>query len=173
MYDVDMPLMEILLTPLAMILVGYALFAAILALAVHPLRVRLVTLCEEFLAEKRWNDVERAELNGLIDTAMSFKAGAMMIPAGLAAILDKALGKEPPCIEEHARLDRDPRFDKVIAFYVLSVLAANPFAAVIAIPILIVAVAMDLLLGQGGSTNLVEDTALRAMGSIPPVQKAA
>jgi uncharacterized membrane protein (DUF441 family) len=156
----------ILASPLAVALIGYVILVTALALAAHPMRIRMVELVEDILAEPQWNAAERLRLNQLLDTCMSFRVGLMVVVAALSVIVDVALGRveEPPA--STARLRKDARYHSIVVRYFVSVLAANPIAAVAAVPLMIMALIAEQMIG-GTMRAAVEEAALKASASLP------
>jgi hypothetical protein len=165
----DMNATAALLTPLAMALLGYAVLVAMLALALHPLRKRMFRTAESILAEGQWSADERARVNHLMDTCMSFRVGAIMPIAVISVILDDLLRREVRSTKSRTRLHRDHRFHQVIAIYLLSVMAANPLASAVTLPLLVLSAIIDKLMGQATVREVVEEPTLRALGSMPAV----
>lgn len=162
-----MDVLGALITPLGVALLGYVVVAAVLALVVHPLRVHMVSVAEKMLAEGRWNAEERAKINQLLDTCMSFRVGLAMILAVVAVTAEDLLGRERAVPKARIRLVADPRFHVLLRLYFLSALAANPLATLVVVPLMIVSGVVEKL--TGGSINqVVEEPSLRAAASIPP-----
>ena len=116
---------------LAAVLIGYVALLCVLALLVQPLRLKLVTLAEDLLDENLWNNDERAEIERLVTSSLSFRTGLLLPVAGIAVGLDLLLGRADDVPAQLRRLHCDPRFDQLIGYYGLSVCAANPLAGLV------------------------------------------
>jgi hypothetical protein len=158
-----MDLTSLLLSPLGILLLGYAAVAALLTIAAHPLRVLLVQRVEEMLAEPKWDEHEREELNFVLDTCAAFRVGPIVVIVFLEMILRAIVGVEHK--RENERLLDDDRFGRIVALYLLSVGAANPVAAIVAIPLVMILVVVSALFARDHVKVIAEESAVRVAHS--------
>jgi hypothetical protein len=140
---------------------AYGLLIVGATLLVFPFRRDLATLAEDILRESKWNADERKTVNFMLDTCMSFAIG-LALPIGIiAATLDVLLRKPI----ELTRLDADGRFDGMLWRYFVSILAANPLAAFVTLPLMAVSFAIFVAYdGPSAPLRAVEEPLKRAGG---------
>lgn len=138
--------MNLLMSPLGIATFAYIAFALGLALAAFPSRIRMTQLAEAMLAETHWTERERWEINNLLDTCLSFRIGFAVPFAITTSIFSIVSGSRRNPKEKLLRLFGDRRFDRIVIFYFISILAANPFAMILSIPLAFVSVFISLLL---------------------------
>lgn len=128
-----------------------------------PIRRDMVALAEDILKEHKWNEEERETVNFVLDSCMSFAMGLALPIAIVAATFDTLLGKKT----ETTRLDNDPRFGALTWRYFVSILAANPLAALVTLPLMVVSFAVFAACdGASAPLHAVEEPLKRAGGVV-------
>lgn len=159
-------LVDILVSPLGLALIGYVGVVLVLAAAVHPVRMHMVDTANEMLDEGHWNAAERAKINHLLDTCMSFRVGVLLVVAAADVILDIILHREVESPSSASRLRKDPRFHTMIRCFFLSVMAVNPLAFLVMQPLAVAFVVLEALRGRVAPRELVEEPAIRASAAV-------
>jgi hypothetical protein len=149
----------------ALILIGYAATLVLLAVLTQPLRLRMVTLSNAMLRDKRLTVEQRLRLNFLVDTCMSFRVGLLLPVAATVSILRMVLGDEPK-LETGGRLFNDTRYHSLVLCYFVSILAANPLAALVSVPLLCVGFLIAWLSNKANAKAAVEEATLMASASL-------
>jgi hypothetical protein len=153
---------NLLTNPVVLALLGYAGLVIALALALQPLRLRMVRLAETLLAESHWNRAEREEINSLLDT-MDSLAHSIIFPIALIFGAGMTVfGYELPRDRNLERLAKSETFDEFTTLYFVSLLGANPFVAVITIPLIVICTPIMLLGCRGSFMESVEKPVLQA-----------
>ncbi len=146
------------------LIVGYIAIISITTLLAQPLRLRLVVLVDDMLDEQGWNKAERSMLAFLADSCSSSAVGFLLPFAsayGLATAV--VVGHDEPG-GQLARLESDPRHNKLVALYILAIAGNSPFAALISLPLVLMASAARALRGEKSLTHAV-DAPIRRMSS--------
>lgn len=151
---------------LALILLGYAAVTVGLAMLAQPMRLRMVDLAEEILADEQFSERERDLINHLLDTAFSFRVGLQMPLAVLTTIANDVL-RVPNELPATKRLMQDERYHGVLLRHFLSVLAGNPIVAPITIALMIISLIVDLATSSSNPRDAVEASVLRASVGAP------
>jgi hypothetical protein len=133
----NMTVADLLTHPFALAIMGYGGLVVVLAIALQPLRLRMVDLAESMLAEGHWNQDQREALNTLLDTCASF-GNAFLFPVVIvSALTSDVLREEVEAPDWCKRLEEDERFQGLIWRYFVSLLAANPIVAVLSIALML------------------------------------
>lgn len=162
---------QILTSPIAMLLLGYALAMVVLALLIQPTRLKLIASIDAMLVEERWSDEQRGSLYALRDHSMSFLIGLLVPVAVVSVILDDILGRDSD-LSHGDELSRDPRYIGCVWRFFLSLAAANPLAALASISLMLVSFVIGLAFKRKPARALadeaVEEPTLRALGRFQP-----
>ena len=166
-----------ILAPVILLMAGYLAVVAILAFVAHPLRRRMIEIAEEMLAEPSLAPVNRDRINHLLDTCMSFRVGLRLPFAILSQIIDDFLRLPLHRSPSQKELMKDERYTQLLGRYSLSVLAANPLAAIatsiLIIPGAIIHVVMRGTNQRDGIRRTVEQPVLAASAIVDPCGHAA
>lgn len=168
---------EILTSPIALMLIGYAVLQVAATALVDPVRHRMVANAESMLAEKRWSKHQREEINLILDASMAFRVGFVIWLGVLSLMVDIALRRTVKPQPWQRELMDDKRFDALVHDFALSSAAANPIAAVgtailMTCALLLAAVAQRLPSRQI-INEVVEEPMLRALESVGAPRLAA
>lgn len=151
----------ILMSPLGMCLVGYGVVMIALAIAIYPIRKNMFSLSEELLRLKNLTESDKLKINLLLDSSMSFRIGMIVPIAVIGVISDRIIGIKPQ-IKTSVTLLNEKRYHKIIVMYFLSILVANPLAALITIPLVFLSIVTDKLIGKTTVRESVEEPIVRA-----------
>ncbi len=146
-------------------LLGYAAFVVVLQLALQPMRLQMVDIAEEMLSEGHWNKDQREDINTLLDGAASMAFSIVLPIAILVTILKDIIGVRTEVPQWMKRLAEDPRYHALIRRFCVSLLGANPLAAVITIPLIAVGTVVGLFVSRAGYQRAIEEpVAMLAQG---------
>lgn len=158
---------DVLANPIFLALIAYVVVMVGLLYLIHPVRMKLVEIVEEMLAEPRWNDEQREYLTNTADHCMSFATG-LLLPFGILSIMLDDLLRRDTTSESMRELDADPRAAQIAWRFVLSVAAANPLAALLAFPLFVASLFLRVIMAgrpaKSAWENTLEESALRALG---------
>lgn len=168
---------EILTSPIALMLIGYALVQVVATALVDPVRHRMVANAEAMLAEERWSEQQREEINILLDASMAFRVGFIIWLGVLSLTVDIALRRTTKPETWQRELMDDERFDALLHDFAISSAAANPFAAVGTAFLmgcaLILAAIVQRLPSRQIINEVVEEPMLRALESVNTLRAPA
>jgi hypothetical protein len=159
---------SVLASPITWLIVGYFALVLLLAVAVHPLRRRMVALGEEILHQQGTSNEKRARINGVLDRSMSFWTAWLLPLAILNVLIDATLGRVRV---EPAQVHRHDKMSELVNLSFLSMFAANPIAAVISIPLMAIGVVVFVVLAKNNRIPLrdaAEEPILRAAAALSP-----
>lgn len=142
---------------------GYGVVLIGLAIVVHPLRRSMMIIAENMLADQPISDHTRARVNQLLDTCMSFRVGLILPLAVIGVVIDDLLHRMTPPSTEN-----DARYHALVKRYFVSILAANPIAALISIPLMLFSFLVHVLRGDESIREAVEEPVVRASSAILP-----
>lgn len=146
-------LLVVSLAALALAIVG-------IQLAARRVRLTLVDAGEIVLADAAVSTDVKDWINDLLDTCMSFRVGLLLPFAILSVMADDVLGINQPDDSS----DGDERLHRLAGLYSLSVLAANPLAALINVPLLIVGLCVHLAFSRESPFEAAEESVEKAVG---------
>lgn len=162
---------SILSSPLGLVVIVYFTAAIVGALLVHPMRRGMVRLARDLLDEERWSDDQRAAINLLIDTCMSFRVGVLIPIAAINMVGDELLERKVSVHAEMERLWAEPRYHSLFSRYVVSIFVANLFAGAVSLVLVPIAGGICAMIrshrSQGGSLrSVIEESVYRASHSM-------
>jgi len=148
--------------PISVALAAYIAIAILLALVTQPVRLRMVDLGNELLADGRTPGPLKAEVLYLMRRSMSMRVAALVPVALLSSMLDDILGRE--VAEDDGALD-DPRFEGFLIRYLASILACNPLLAIVSILLAPISMVVHAVMRGGAARVSLEGSLLRAVNS--------
>ncbi|RYE38161.1 MAG: hypothetical protein EOP21_12685 [Hyphomicrobiales bacterium] len=147
--------------PLLIAIGAYVALLAVLLIVTQPVRREMVLLADE-LATDYHSTSEQQQLRMIVDSAMSSKFGPLLIVAGFIFIYEAVVGARVISPVGLHRLRKDPRFQQLLARHVVSVLASNPIASVLAFVPITVGALLYRLRGEASFKDTAEQPVLRA-----------
>lgn len=138
-------------------LLGYAAFVVVVQLALQPLRLQMVDLAEEMLAEGHWNKDQRDRLTLLVDHCASLSFSLVLPVAFVVSILIDIIGVHQPLTPSRKRLVADPRYQTLLRRFFISLLGANPIAAVVTIPLMAINMLVQAVRSRKGYQLAIEE----------------
>jgi hypothetical protein len=159
---------NLLSSPVVLALVGYAGLVLMLAVLAQPMRLRMVAIAESILSEPHWNKAQRDEVNSLLDTMDCLKTAIIFPLAVVMSTIVVVFGLELPRDKAIERLAKDDRFHQLAGRYFLSLLAANPLAAVVTIPLIVISAPLCAFFGNKSGTfkDVVEAPVFKASTAV-------
>jgi hypothetical protein len=148
------------LIALIALMVTYLIVLTITTLAAQPFRLRLVVLVDEILEEKSWNREERDILEFMGRSCADSSAGVLLPFAAMYSVAAKLLGGRRDDDNDLERLEKDARHKKVVALYFISIAGGSPFAAMVALPFIILSGVIGSF-RDGGSFSDAVDAPIR------------
>lgn len=156
------------LTILVFALVAYGAFVAATTLLSQPARVRMDELCDAMLVEGKWNQTERSELEWMMASSASSSIG-LLVPIAAVLILARSIVGGPFTEPKKLhRLNQDPRFGEAQAYYMVSVMACSPFAAIATVPPLLLTIVIMILRGDRHPIRVAETPVRTASATLQP-----
>lgn len=158
------------MTVVWILLMAAAYPAVMIALVklVQPCRRELFQLGETLLSDRRLKPEERKRITHMLDSAFAFRVCVLLPVAALSVMLDEIL-RRPVDRGLGDWLERDVRYHRMMALYFVSVAAANPFGAIIALPFMVSAFVVSVFMGLPAVAAAVEAPLLRASyGTLKP-----
>lgn len=149
-------------------IVGYFAFLAGLAIAARPLRHRLARQVDELLSAQSWNKEEREVLEFAVQSSLSSAVGVLIPFAAAYGLAVATVRAGDPVDDGCERLNRDPRYHRIIRLWSLSVAAASPFACLVSLPILAATVIVRALRGEASISDTIEAPARRVQATLQP-----
>src|SRR4051812_16650918 len=140
-----------------LILLGYAAFVVLLQVALQPMRLRMVDLAESMLAEGHWNKDQREQINLLLDRCASLSISIMLPIAAATSLLMDVMGVDTHVPGWMRRLDEDERFHALISRFIVSVLGANPIAAMFTVPLMALSLLIGIVRSSRGYQRTIEE----------------
>ena len=168
----DMTLSETLLNPLSLALLLYVLVLTATNLLAQRLRLRMVDVAEEMLAEPRWNQRQRDEINLLLDSCTSFALGGLLPIGVIKALVRGIQGRLPVRNQWERELLADRRFGEILTYYIVSLLAANPFASLITLPAMLLSAGILAIIRADNKREIVDEPALFVASRMPEMPLA-
>lgn len=156
---------------LDILFVAIAAYGAVLIVGLllgGGLRTRLVELVAEFDDEQNWNDEERRELDWMLASCTSSAVGMLLPIASAFTAASFILGAESPPDAVPRRLEQDPRFEELVGKYMGSVMLANPLAALLSMPFLLLTWLVVAARGKLDVMRALEKPVLSALTSLQP-----
>lgn len=144
---------------IAAIFAGYGILLVGLALLVGPMRRDIAVRAEALLADPSTKPESRERVNMLVDTCMSFHVGLILPVAAFGVLFDELLRRPRP--KAHPLHD-DPRYLALVGRYFASILAANPLAAIVSVPVIVFCALIGRAFGQESFKEGVEEPLERA-----------
>lgn len=149
-------------------MIAYVAVLCATTLLSQPLRVRLVTAIDDLLDEKQWNARERRHLSWLANSCDSSVVGLMLPAAAFASLTAAVLGSPRHLDPELDRLRADERYNDLLIYYVGSVTACSPFAALISLPFAVGNAVVRAFRGDSEVVRSVEEPVLGASATFQP-----
>ena len=153
-----MSTLEIVLAGIA----SYVAFLAAMAYVSQPIRLMLAEVADDMAAEPKRTKAERIELEWLVVSSSSSVIGLLLPIAALFTLASSILGARLKYDPELERMEQDPRFEKVIRLYFLSVAACSPFATLLAAPFIVLSVAVRAVMGERELVRVAEAPVMKA-----------
>lgn len=136
------------LAALVMLLIGYVAVLAVTLVLSQPIRIELSRLADEMLEEDQWGREERSFMKWLVSSSSSTVVGLFLPFAALSTLALAVLGVAPRANLAREKWNNDPRSDRLVSLYMLSIMACSPFAAMVALPIIAAGVMVRALAGD-------------------------
>ena len=159
------------MSALAFLLLAVVVYIALLTAAMflsQPIRLELAGLADEMADEPGRSNAERQHLDWMVHSSASSVVGLMLPFAALFTLALTLVGASLKPPSPLKRLDSDPRYDRAVILYVLSVAACSPFSTLIALPFVVLGVAAQAVRGEGHLMRAAEDPVLRASAALQP-----
>ncbi len=150
-------------------IVGYGCFLALMLWVSQPIRLRLIDDADALLADADLRSAERAHIEWLATSSTSSAVGVLLPLTALLSLGAALLGA--PRREDHpenARLKSDPRYQRVLFYYLLSILACSPLAALFTLTILAALLLVTSLRGERSLTETAEEPVVAASSQLQP-----
>lgn len=155
----------VLLVSLAVL---YIAVLSVMMLLSQPIRLRLVARIDDMLDESGWNRAERNLLEWMARSNTSTVVGLMLPVAAAYSFASAVLGARLRPDAAIMRLENDKRYTAVSAYYMLSIMACSPFAAMLAVPFVLAGAAARAIRGDTEFVQMVEDPIRRAAHPFQP-----
>lgn len=109
----------------------------------YPSRERLYTLAAELIADPRTTDAQRDRLNRMMDRALCFSEGWILVRASGVGVGMAMRGERLSDLQQRIIARLDQRFVEATGCFTMSVAAANPLAMLVSIPLAMIAMAIE------------------------------
>lgn len=150
-------------------IVGYGVFLALMLWVSQPIRLRLVDQVDALLDDEGLRKEEIAHLEWLATSSTSSAVGVLLPLTALLRLGETLLGAtRPRAFPANDRLRSDPRYQRAVFFYLLSILACSPIAALFTIVTLVALVTVTSVMGRQSLTEAAEEPVIVASTQLQP-----
>lgn len=155
-------------TILILAIIAYVSVLTASLLLSQPLRYRVQEIGSDILEQPTLSKEERVQVTWLMESCASSSVGMMIPVAAFFMVASGLLGARRKPNPGSARLRGTAAYESLCRYYILSIMACSPFAALASVPFILASVMIQAVRGDRHLLDAAEAPILRASATIQP-----